>query len=79
MTKFIGSWKANLFATAHESETPDGIDKTMDLNNNEIGRNIGIYYSYSVLKSTVTTYVNNGWLYRIVNGVLTVTDSSGRL
>ena len=79
MTKHIGSWMAYLFATAHESTTPDGIDKTMDLNNNEIGRNIGIYYSWSVLESTVMTYVNNGWLYRIVNGQLTVTDSSGRI
>lgn len=79
MTKNVGSFIAELFATAHESDTPDGVDKTMDLNNNYTGRNIGLYYSSSVLESTVITYVNNGWLNRVVNGELTVTDSSGRL
>lgn len=70
---------AEQFATAHESTTPAGIDKTMDLNNNQVGRNIALYYSSSTYESTVIQYVNNGWLNRIVNGQLTITDSSGRL
>lgn len=41
MTKSIGKKYAEKFATAHESNSPDGLDKTMDLKNNTIGRDYG--------------------------------------
>ncbi len=41
MTKSIGKKYAEKFATAHESTSPDGLDKTMDLTNNRIGRDYG--------------------------------------
>lgn len=63
-----------MFSTSHESEA-SGIDKTMDLKNNEIGIRLG---AYTTDLETVVKYVNNGWLWRIVNNKLTVTDSSGR-
>lgn len=74
----IGRLQAQAFADAHEAQTPEGIDKTMDLNNNQTGRNLSKYCTRTTLQSNVINYVNNGWLHRIVDGVLTVTDSSGR-
>ncbi|WWU66780.1 hypothetical protein QJR26_18360 (plasmid) [Clostridium baratii] len=72
----VGASFAKLFSDAHESEEPNGIDKTMDLRNNKIGIDLGKYTSDP---ETVVKYVNNGWLWRIVNNKLTVTNSSGRL
>ncbi|WP_338631736.1 DUF6973 domain-containing protein [Clostridium baratii] len=71
----VGASFAKLFSDAHESEEPNGIDKTMDLRNNKIGINLG---KYTDNPETVVKYVNNGWLWRIVKNKLTVTDSSGR-
>ncbi|MBM7836681.1 DUF6973 domain-containing protein [Clostridium sardiniense] len=71
----VGESFAKLFSDAHESEEPNGIDKTMDLRNNKIGIDLG---KYTNNPETVVKYVNNGWLWRIVNNKLTVTDSSGR-
>lgn len=79
MANDIGESKAAAFATAHEAETPDGVDRTMDLNNNDVGRRLARYYSRSELKSQVISYCDNGWLNRVVDGSLTVTDSSGKL
>lgn len=79
MTNDIGSNKAELFANAHESETPDGIDKTMDLYNNAQGRSIGQTWNPSDYISITMTYVNWGFLYRIVDNLLVETDSSGKL
>ena len=45
--KSVGADIAKAFANAHESETPEGNDKTMDLRNNTVGRNIGRSYSNS--------------------------------
>ncbi len=70
----VGERFSKMFSTAHESEA-SGIDKTMDLKNNEIGIRLG---AYTTDPETVVKYVNNGWLWRIVNNKLKVTDSSGR-
>lgn len=71
----VGESFAKLFSDAHESEDPNGIDKTMDLRNNKIGIDLG---KHTNNPETVVKYVNNGWLWRIVNNKLTVTNSSGR-
>ncbi len=83
--KSVGSDIAKAFADAHESETPEGNDKTMDLRNNTVGRNIGRSYSNSsnnTIKNKVIEAVNAGRLNRLYNnnikGKLIVTDSSGR-
>lgn len=79
MVYSIGEGHAEAFANAHESETPDGADKTMDLNNNAVGRRLGTYTNTkSELLSEVIRYCDNGWLHRIVNGELADTDSSGK-
>ena len=83
--KSVGADIAKAFANAHESETPEGNDKTMDLRNNTVGRNIGRIYSNSsnaTIKNKVIEAVNQGRLYRLYNnnikGKLIATDSSGR-
>ena len=83
--KSVGADIAKAFANAHESETPEGNDKTMDLRNNTVGRNIGRIYSNSsnaTIKNKVIEAVNQGSLYRLYNnnikGKLITTDSSGR-
>lgn len=83
--KSVGANIAKAFANAHESETPEGNDKTMDLRNNTVGRNIGRIYSNSsnaTIKNKVIEAVNQGRLYRLYNnnikGKLIATDSSGR-
>lgn len=72
---YVGERFAKMFSDAHESEVPNGIDKTMDLRNNAIGIKLG---QYTTNPETVVKYVNNGWPWRIVNNKLTVTNSSGR-
>ena len=83
--KSVGADIAKAFANAHESETPEGNDKTMDLRNNTVGRNIGRIYSNSsnaTIKNKVIEAVNQGRLYRLYNNnikeKLITTDSSGR-
>lgn len=83
--KSVGADIAKAFANAHESETPEGNDKTMDLRNNTVGRNIGRIYSNSsnaTIKNKVIEAVNQGRLYRLYNnnikGKLITTDYSGR-
>lgn len=79
MTSHLNSSLAYDFATANEAATPDGIDKTMDLNNNAKGRIIGGFGgSDSQLQSICEAYVSSSQLHRIVNGQLVPTDSSGR-
>ena len=80
--KSVGADIAKAFANAHESETPEGNDKTMDLRNNAVGRNIGRIYSNSsnaTIKNKVIEAVNQGRLYRLYNnnikGKLITTDS----
>ena len=74
--KSVGADIAKAFANA---------DKTMDLRNNTVGRNIGRSYSNSsnaTIKNKVIEAVNQGRLYRLYNnnikGKLIATDSSGR-
>ena len=80
--KSVGADIAKAFANAHESETPEGNDKTMDLRNNTVGRNIGRIYSNSsnaTIKNKVIEAVNQDRLYRLYNnnikGKLITTDS----
>ena len=80
--KSVGADIAKAFANAHESETPEGNDKTMDLRNNTVDRNIGRIYSNSsnaTIKNKVIEAVNQGRLYRLYNnnikGKLITTDS----
>lgn len=68
--KSVGADIAKAFANAHESETPEGNDKTMDLRNNTVDRNIGRIYSNSsnaTIKNKVIEAVNQGRLYRLYN------------
>lgn len=61
------TWAYN-FATAHESETPPGSDRTMDLRNNIEGREVGRIVRYSQnLASNVNHYIVKGDFW-IVNG-----------
>lgn len=48
----VGETNAEMFATAHESES-SGIDKQMDLANNSAGRVIGTLYSSSQIVNIV--------------------------
>ncbi len=83
--KSVGVTKARDFANAHESETKDGNDKTMDLRNNVLGRNIAksnINSSISTIKNKIISDINKGRMHRLYNGKiegkLISTDSSGR-
>ena len=76
-TSFAKEW-----GDAHES-TSTGVDKTMDLLNNDIGRNLGASISGNQqvearLSSALLTKISNGELWRVVNGQLCATDGTGR-
>lgn len=75
---FIEEDLAEDFADAHESETPSGVDKTMDLKNNKIGRSIGLSTSIDKVESKVEKYCDSGKLWRVVKNKLVETDSSGK-
>ena len=85
MSKFLGQSVAKTWSDAHETYS-SGIDKEMDLYNNGVGYRLGQYVSsgssasvtMSGLRNAVIKYVNNGWMKRIVNNKLTITNSSGR-
>lgn len=83
MAHTYGSSYAEKWANAHESESPSGYDKTMDLFNNRVGRDLGTSTGGGdrftmIMQSKLLDLINNGSLRRIVNGVFTVTDSSGQ-
>ncbi len=62
------TWAFN-FATAHESETPSGPDKTMDLRNNIEGREVGQIVRYSQnLASNVNHYIVKGDFWIVKGG-----------
>lgn len=68
MTSQINLDWAQRYADAHESETPYGPDKAMDLYNNQVGRNEGNYYgpgdaSKNSLKPIVYNDVVGGRTY----------------
>lgn len=76
-TSFAKEW-----GDAHES-TSSGVDKAMDLLNNNIGRNLGSSISgyqqvEARLSSELLTKISNGELWRVVNGQLCATDGTGR-
>lgn len=59
LSKYVNETWASKFATAHESQTPAGLPKSMDLHNNAVGR--GIFRSNSTksqaqLSSIVKNY-----------------------
>lgn len=78
MTEHIGYNWASRWATAHEA-TSSGLSKTMDLRNNQIGRNSWVSgKSDSQLASVIALKVNTGKMWRISYGVL-VPTTGGRM
>ncbi|MGF7534320.1 hypothetical protein AAGG74_11535 [Bacillus mexicanus] len=71
--------RAKVWANAHESKS-SGIDKEMDLINNETGRFLAMenYYTYSSVKysSVLRSMVKQGSLVRIVNKKLVATNGT---
>ncbi|MDM5303369.1 hypothetical protein QUF44_17670 [Bacillus subtilis] len=71
--------RAKVWANAHESKS-SGIDKEMDLYNNETGRFLAMenYYTYSSVKysSVLRSMVKQGSLVRIVNKKLVATNGT---
>ena len=85
MSSEFGQSVAKQWSDAHEYGTPvnDDIDMEMDLYNNGVGYRLGQYvysgpYFQPKLESEIIRYINNGWMKRIINNSLTVTDSSGQ-
>lgn len=77
MKQSIGESAAEQWATAHEYDS-SGIDKTMDLHNNSVGRSIDVSgKSLSSIVSSVKSKVRNGYCRRIVNGSLVATNGEG--
>lgn len=77
MTKSMDASSAEAWATAHEYES-SGIDKTMDMFNNRIGRSINVSgKSEDQIVSAVKTKVRNGSCRRIVNNQLVSTNGDG--
>ena len=81
MTKHVGVEYAKEFADIHE-ENPNsqGIDKEMDLYNNEQGRNLGIEFQNledDELAKKVLSRVSFGHMKRIVNDALVSTTREG--
>ena len=77
MKQSIGSSAAEQWATAHEYNS-SGIDKTMDLHNNRVGRSINVSgKSLSSIVSAVKSKVRNGYCKRIVKGKLVATNGYG--
>lgn len=77
MKQSIGESAAEQWATAHEYDS-SGIDKTMDLHNNSVGRSIDVSgKSLTSIVSSVKSKVRNGYCRRIVNGSLVATNGEG--
>lgn len=80
ITKKIGADWAKLFTDAHEYGIQDnlGLNAQMDLFNNAVGINLGVYNKKQenwYIAGEVQKYVNNGWLLRNkVNGVVQSTN-----
>ena len=78
MTEHIGYYWTSRWATAHEA-TSSGVSKTMDLKNNQIGRDSWVSgKSDSQLASIIVLKVNTGKMWRISGGVL-VPTTGGRM
>lgn len=77
MKKSMDASAAKEWATAHEYES-SGLDKTMDLFNNRIGRSIDVSNkSESQIVSAVKTKVSNGSCRRIIDNKLVATNGDG--
>lgn len=68
LSKRCSSWWAEAYATAHESETRDGDDKTMDLSNNAAGRRI-FRENSQMSEGQLAEKIRSGsrWAYRYSN------------
>lgn len=82
ITNGYGASYAKQWGNAHESTTPAGLDKTMDLKNNQSGINIaskikGPYFEARFQKELLSQ-IKNGKLVRIVNNKLVATNGTGR-
>lgn len=82
ITDGYGASYAKQWGDAHESNTPAGIDKTMDLRNNQSGINIasGITGPYFAprFQQELLSQISSGKLVRIVNNKLVATNGTGR-
>jgi len=83
MTNSYGAAYAKQWGDAHESTTPNGLDKSMDIFNNRRGREIagtvaGGPYWEARMQSTLLNEISNGTLRRLVNNQLIKTDGTGR-
>ena len=82
ITDGYGASYAKQWGDAHESNTPAGIDKTMDLRNNQSGINIasGITGPYFAprFSQELLSQISSGKLVRIVNNKLVATNGTGR-
>jgi len=69
MVKAIGKDLTEKFATAHEADSPEGVDKEMDLNNNSKCREWAdsLENNDDAIINAVIEHVNNGDLLRIIN------------
>ena len=83
MTKTIGKDLAEKFATAHEADSPEGIEKEMDLTNNKRARELADLLDdndESIINSIIE-HINNGEFLRIITideeEVLAPTSSEG--
>ena len=77
MKQSIGVSAAEQWATAHEYDSR-GLDRTMDLYNNRVGRSINVSgRSLSSIVSLVKYKVRYGSYRRVVNGALVPTDGVG--
>lgn len=77
MKQSIEASAAEEWATAHEYES-SGVDKSMDMHNNSVGRSINVSgQSLSNIVSSVKSKVRNGYCKRIVNGSLVATNGDG--
>lgn len=80
MVKRCGIEFAQQMATAHESDTPEGLDKQMDLRNNAYGRWDGekhINLSDEELAIKIRDLVTDGQYLRIVNKRFRPTNGDG--
>lgn len=77
MKQSIGLSEAEQWANAHEHDA-SGIDKTMDLHNNKVGRSIDVSgKSLSSIVNSVKSKVRNGYCRRIVKNSLVATNGDG--
>jgi hypothetical protein len=76
MKQSIGTAAAKEWGTAHEADS-SGVDKQMDLFNNNVGRSINVSGSESSIVNSVKSLVKSGKLRRIVKNKLVPTDKTG--